>query len=155
MLAIYSGNEPSVMRLMPSLVIGEAEVDFLLAAPWTARSPTCSSGAGPEEAPRARPTAPAASATARLRSAEMADWDELAEALADYTISCNENERLRKMQRDWSRILHFVCSDTGTTFSMDVDRGEILSTPDGPRRHPGHHRHDRTRRPSATCSGAT
>ena len=38
----------------------------------------------------------------------MADWDELAEALADYTVSCNGNERLRKMQRDWSRVLHFV-----------------------------------------------
>lgn len=61
----------------------------------------------------------------------MADWDELSEALADYTISCNTNERLRKMQRDWSRILHFVCSDNGTTFAMDVDHGEILSTPAG------------------------
>ena len=36
-LAIYSGNEPSVMRLMPSLVIGEAEVDFLLEAIEAAR----------------------------------------------------------------------------------------------------------------------
>jgi putative sterol carrier protein len=61
----------------------------------------------------------------------MADWDELAEALADYTISCNTNERLRKMQREWSRTLHFVCADNGTTFSMEVDRGEILSTPEG------------------------
>ena len=31
-LAIYSGNEPSVMRLMPPLVISEVEVDFLLEA---------------------------------------------------------------------------------------------------------------------------
>jgi acetylornithine/succinyldiaminopimelate/putrescine aminotransferase len=31
-LAIYSGNEPSVMRLMPSLVVGADEVDFLLAS---------------------------------------------------------------------------------------------------------------------------
>jgi hypothetical protein len=29
----------------------------------------------------------------------MATWEELDEALADYTISCNTNERLRKMQR--------------------------------------------------------
>ncbi len=43
----------------------------------------------------------------------MADWDELTEALADYTVSCNANERLRKMQREWSRMLHFVCSDNG------------------------------------------
>jgi hypothetical protein len=31
-LAIYSGNEPSVMRLMPPLIITEGEVDFLLEA---------------------------------------------------------------------------------------------------------------------------
>ena len=61
----------------------------------------------------------------------MADWEELAEALADYTQSCNGNERLRKMQRDWSRMLHFICSDTDTTFSMDVQQGEILSTGEG------------------------
>jgi len=61
----------------------------------------------------------------------VADWDELAEALADYTLTCNANERLRKMQRDWSKTLHFVCSDTGTTFTMVVDRGEILSTAEG------------------------
>jgi putative sterol carrier protein len=61
----------------------------------------------------------------------MADWEELKEALADYTRSCNHNERLRKMQRDWSRVLHFVCSDNDVTFSMHVDRGEILSTPQG------------------------
>lgn len=61
----------------------------------------------------------------------MADWEELREALADYTVSCNENERLRKMQRDWSRVLHFVCSDTGQNFSMDVVRGEIVSTQEG------------------------
>ncbi|MHB8319727.1 MAG: aspartate aminotransferase family protein [Acidimicrobiales bacterium] len=29
-LAIYSGNEPSVMRLMPSLVVKSAEVEFLI-----------------------------------------------------------------------------------------------------------------------------
>jgi putative sterol carrier protein len=61
----------------------------------------------------------------------MANWDELTEALADYTVSCNDNVRLRKMQRDWSRTLHFICSDTGVTFSMEVDHGEILSTPEG------------------------
>lgn len=61
----------------------------------------------------------------------MADWDELTEALADYTVTCNGNERLRKMQRDWSRNLHFVCADNELTFSMDVQRGEILATPAG------------------------
>ena len=52
-------------------------------------------------------------------------------ALDDYTISCNTNERLRKMQRDWSRVLHFICSDTEDTFTMDVDSGEITRTEAG------------------------
>ena len=63
----------------------------------------------------------------------MANWDEVDEALADYTVSCNTNERLRKMQRDWTRMLHFVCNDTSDTFSMDVRAGEIVSTGQGPR----------------------
>jgi len=63
----------------------------------------------------------------------VATWQELEEALADYTVSCNSNERLRKMQRDWSRRLHFVCSDTVDLFTMVVDRGEIVETG------PGHH----------------
>ncbi|MGB8266087.1 MAG: SCP2 sterol-binding domain-containing protein [Candidatus Velthaea sp.] len=58
----------------------------------------------------------------------MAGWDELAEALADYTVSCNSNERLRKMQRDWSRLLHFRCLDSADCFTMVVERGEILAT---------------------------
>lgn len=61
----------------------------------------------------------------------MADWDELQEALADYTVSCNTNERLRKMQRDWTRRLHFVCSDNDVRFTMVVDHGEIVETSEG------------------------
>jgi putative sterol carrier protein len=61
----------------------------------------------------------------------MADWQELSEALDDYTISCNSNERLRKMQRDWTRVLHFICSDAGQPFTMDVDHGEIVATVEG------------------------
>jgi acetylornithine/succinyldiaminopimelate/putrescine aminotransferase len=61
-LAIYSGNQPAVMRLMPSLVIGEAEVDFLLESLDRAIG-DLESGAGPEESapkrPRRRPTRPA------------------------------------------------------------------------------------------------
>jgi acetylornithine/succinyldiaminopimelate/putrescine aminotransferase len=53
-LAIYSGNEPSVMRLMPALVIEEQEIDFLLAALESAIEDLLS-GAGPEEAAPTRP----------------------------------------------------------------------------------------------------
>ena len=65
-LAVYSGNQPSVMRLMPSLVVGEDEVDFLLEA-LDAACVDLESGAGPEAAaptrPRRRPARPAATAS--------------------------------------------------------------------------------------------
>ncbi len=61
----------------------------------------------------------------------MADWDELSDALEEYTSTCNANERLRKMQRDWTRRLHFACSDSTDTFTMVVERGEITSTQRG------------------------
>jgi len=66
-LAIYSGNQPAVMRLMPSLVIEEAEVDFLLEALDRAICDLVSGG-GPEESaatrPRRRPVRPAGSRVA-------------------------------------------------------------------------------------------
>jgi acetylornithine/succinyldiaminopimelate/putrescine aminotransferase len=65
-LAVYSGNQPSVMRLMPSLVVEEAEVDFLLEA-LDAAIADLESGAGPEATaltrPRRRPARPAATAS--------------------------------------------------------------------------------------------
>jgi len=57
----------------------------------------------------------------------MAKKEEILEALADYQVQCNENKRLRRMQRDWSRLLHFVAEDTGDIFTMDVVKGEIVS----------------------------
>jgi acetylornithine/succinyldiaminopimelate/putrescine aminotransferase len=61
-LAVYSGNQPAVMRLMPSLVIEPAEVDFLLEALERAINDLVA-GAGPEEPiparPRRRPARPA------------------------------------------------------------------------------------------------
>lgn len=58
-LAIYSGNEPAVMRLMPPLVIEPQEVDFLLEALDGAMT-DLERGEGPEperrETPRRRPT---------------------------------------------------------------------------------------------------
>ncbi len=53
-LAIYSGNQPAVMRLMPSLVIERAEVELLLAALEQAIADLLA-GAGPEEAAPSRP----------------------------------------------------------------------------------------------------
>lgn len=55
----------------------------------------------------------------------MATAQEILEALADYQVQCNGNERLRRMQRDWTRRLHFCATDTGDWFTMVVVAGEI------------------------------
>ncbi|MCL6104832.1 MAG: SCP2 sterol-binding domain-containing protein [Actinobacteria bacterium] len=61
----------------------------------------------------------------------MASWEELDEALNDYKITCNGNVRLRKMQKDWSKRLHFNCEDNDIRFTMVVDHGEIISYSNG------------------------
>ena len=115
---------------------------------------TTSPGAGPSETSTRTRRRPVRDAAAQRRDETVADWEELSEALADYTVSCNGNERLRRMQRDWSRILHFVCSDTDQTFTMDVDHGEIIGVREG---HVGVPDIVVTTTPrrSATCSGET
>lgn len=55
----------------------------------------------------------------------MATREEVLEALADYHVQCNTNERLRRVQRDWSRRLHFHATDTDDWFTMVVVKGEI------------------------------
>ena len=49
-LAIYSGNQPAVMRLMPALVIEEAEIAYLLQALENAIA-DLKAGRGPSESP--------------------------------------------------------------------------------------------------------
>ena len=63
----------------------------------------------------------------------MATKDEILEALADYQVQCNGNARLRRMQRDWSRLIHFFAEDTGDHFTMDVVKGEITGFEAGAR----------------------
>jgi putative sterol carrier protein len=61
----------------------------------------------------------------------MATADEIWEALADFTEQCNTNKRLRKMQRDWTKLLHFKATDTGDSFTMKVVEGEIVKNDRG------------------------
>ncbi len=61
----------------------------------------------------------------------MATSAEILEALADYQEQCNKNTRLRRMQRDWSKLLHFNAEDTGDWFTMNVVKGEITSFASG------------------------
>lgn len=55
----------------------------------------------------------------------MATTAEILEALADYQEQCNGNERLRRMQKEWTRRLHFRATDTDDWFTMVVVNGEI------------------------------
>ncbi len=61
----------------------------------------------------------------------MATSEEIMEALEDFKQQCNNNKRLRKMQRDWSKVLHFKATDTGDTFTMTVVKGEIIKNETG------------------------
>jgi putative sterol carrier protein len=54
----------------------------------------------------------------------MATSEEILEALEDFRTQCNDNKRLRRMQRDWTKVLHYVASDTGDTFTVTVVSGE-------------------------------
>lgn len=55
----------------------------------------------------------------------MATAAEILEALADYQVQCNGNSRLRRMQRDWTKRIHFVARDSGDGFTLDIQAGEI------------------------------
>lgn len=55
----------------------------------------------------------------------MAEKNEVMEAMMEYTRLSNGNARLRKMNRDWSKVVHFHASDTNQDFLMKVDAGEI------------------------------
>jgi putative sterol carrier protein len=57
----------------------------------------------------------------------VATSQEILDALTDYQVNCNENKRLRRMQRDWTKLLHFNAEDTGDWFTMNVVSGEIVS----------------------------
>jgi putative sterol carrier protein len=58
----------------------------------------------------------------------MADQKEVLEAMAEYTRLSNGNARLRKMNRDWSKVITFHAKDLNQDFTMKVQGGEILET---------------------------
>ncbi|MBU2645869.1 MAG: SCP2 sterol-binding domain-containing protein [bacterium] len=61
----------------------------------------------------------------------MATSAEIMEALADYQNQCNNNNRLRRMQRDWTKRIHFITEDTGDAFTMEIIKGEIIWNREG------------------------
>ncbi len=61
----------------------------------------------------------------------MATTEELIEAIEDFKEQCNSNKRLRRMQRDWTKVIHYKAIDTGDFITTSVDAGEVLSNESG------------------------
>ena len=61
----------------------------------------------------------------------MSTSDEIMEALLDFKEQCNNNKRLRRMQRDWTKVLHYIATDTKDAFTMTVEAGEIIKNENG------------------------
>ena len=61
----------------------------------------------------------------------MATSGEILEALADYRERCNNNAKLRKMLRNWSRTCRFHATDTGDEFTVVIEKGEIVDVTAG------------------------
>ncbi len=61
----------------------------------------------------------------------MADSKEILNGLYDFQSQCNGNKRLRRMQRDWTKVIHYSATDTGDAFTTTVVAGEITGIKEG------------------------
>lgn len=52
--------------------------------------------------------------------------------LHEFARNCNQNERLRTMNRDWSRTVAIVSDDTGARHWLKSEAGEITVGPGDP-----------------------
>ncbi len=159
-LAIYSGNEPSVMRLMPALVIEQDEVDFLLAALEHAiEDLLAGAGTGRRARPRARGGGRRGRPRATSRAARGTGDGGLGRARGGARGLHGDLQRQRAAAQDAARLDAGCCTSSAPTPGRrsrwrstqrrdPLDRRRATSAPPTSSSRP-------TRRPSATCSGAT
>jgi putative sterol carrier protein len=62
----------------------------------------------------------------------MAEADELKDSLESFASSCNENERLMSMIKDWNRVLHIHASDSGANHTLTTSNGTVTTVPTAP-----------------------
>ena len=62
----------------------------------------------------------------------MATTEELVEAFADWRTRSNDNPRLTKMVKGWDRVIHFITTDTGRTYTMRVEHQQLSPLETGP-----------------------
>ena len=56
----------------------------------------------------------------------MATKNEILEALTEYTTLSNSNQRLRRMNKDWTKLVQIHTNDTNEDYVMNVKEGEIV-----------------------------
>ena len=62
----------------------------------------------------------------------MPEPDELTDSLVSFAASCNENERLMAMIRDWNRVLHIHATDTGASHCVMTRDGSVSTEASAP-----------------------
>jgi putative sterol carrier protein len=59
----------------------------------------------------------------------MTTAEELKDSLESFAESCNQNERLTAMIKDWNRILHIQASDLGKEYTLATSAGAVSVSP--------------------------
>lgn len=62
----------------------------------------------------------------------MATAEELKDSLESFAQSCNENERLMAMIKDWNRVLHIHATDLGDDQTLVTRDGTVTLTAGAP-----------------------
>ena len=62
----------------------------------------------------------------------MTSAEELQDSLASFARSCNENERLMAMIKDWNRTMHIRAADLGTDATLTTQDGVVTSAAGAP-----------------------
>ena len=57
----------------------------------------------------------------------MATAEELQASLESFAQSCNENERLQSMIKDWNRVLHIHATDLKQDHTLITDGGSVTA----------------------------
>ena len=61
----------------------------------------------------------------------MATAQEIREALDDYVLQANKNERVRRTLLKWSCVIHLSATDTQADFTLIIKNGEMDDVIDG------------------------
>lgn len=61
----------------------------------------------------------------------MATREELREALDDYIVQANNNERVKRTLQHWSCVMHLQATDIEAAFTLTITNGELGTIEEG------------------------